>query len=84
MKTTYTETVLRYRVMRHDDLPEAHKEAYRAEGINPDEIWSLIFSCPTLQGAEEMKGLLEQDAASWQTFKVVDGGEATTIERPIW
>ncbi len=41
---TYTETVNRYRIVRHEELPEEHKQCYRDAGINPDDNWQLIWS----------------------------------------
>ena len=81
---TYTETVNRYRILRHDDLPAAHKAAYRAEGIDPDDLWSLVWSFTDLDAAQACLAQSQADAASFQTFKLVDAGAATTIERPIW
>jgi len=82
--TTYLETVLRFRIFRHDDLPEAHKAEMRAEGINPDEVWSLSSS---FENEADARAALEQDRKHgfrWSTYKLVDAGEATTIERPLW
>ena len=81
---TYTETVNRYRIMRHDDLPEGHKAELRAHGIDPDTRWSLIWSFDDERMATEMFESCQDDAASWETFKMVDAGEATTIERGVW
>ena len=81
---TYSETVLRYRVMRHEGLPEAHKEAYRAEGIDPDDLWSLIWSFSDLHAAETCLAQEKADAPSIWTYKLVDAGGPTVIERSIW
>jgi hypothetical protein len=81
---TYNETVLRYRILRHDELPEAHKAAYRERGIDPDDNWSLVWSFSSEEAANECLADELVNAASWQTFKLVDAGEATTITRPIW
>lgn len=80
---TYNETVLRFRVMRHDDLPEAHKEAYREKGINPDELWNLVYSFNDEADAIDTMKMEEGNSAPWETFKIVDGGEATVIKRSL-
>lgn len=79
--TTYTETVLRFQLQRHDELPEEHKEALRARGVNPDERWSLYMSFDQEADALEAKAQEEKDAASWETFRIVDAGETQKIER---
>ena len=84
MSETYKERVNRWRIMRHDDLPERHKEAYRADGINPDELWSLIWSFEDEDNAVEMLDKLKRRAPSYYTYKLVDGGEAIEIERSAW
>jgi len=81
---TYKEKVNRWRILRHDDLPEEHKAAYRAEGINPDDVWGLIWSFETEASAIEMLASLNERKAKFQTYKLVDGGAATEIERSIW
>lgn len=81
---TYTETVHRFRIMRHEELPEEHKESYRADGINPDDIWSLVWSFKEKRGANRELENLRQESAWFQTYKLVDAGEETTIERPLY
>ena len=81
---TYTETVYSFRILRHEELPEEHKEAYRADGIDPDEIWSLYASFITKRDANRELKNLRANAAWFQTYKVVDGGEETTIERLLY
>lgn len=78
---TYQERVNRYRILRHTDLPEGHKAAYRAEGIDPDTLWSLVWSFETEEAAKRQLAREQARAAKWDTYKLVDGGEATTITR---
>jgi hypothetical protein len=82
--TTYTETVLRYQIQRHDELPEEHKAALRERGIDPDERWLLIYSFDKLEDAEIALTAEREDACSWETFRLVDAGEAQQIERFSW
>lgn len=80
----YTEQVYRYQILAHDELPEAHKQAYLADGINPDDIWSLIFSSQKLDSAEKSLQDLENSAPSWRVYKLVDAGKTTYIDRPVY
>lgn len=84
MTETYMERVNRWRILRHDELPEAHKAEYRAAGIDPDNNWSLIWSFNDEAAAQKCLMDCNADKASWQTYKLVDGGAATEIERSIW
>lgn len=82
---TYREKVLRYRILRHEELPERHKEAYRADGIDPDDLWSLIWSFGTKEAAVKCLEDEEAEAPAHWTFKMVDAGvEEEYIERQIW
>jgi hypothetical protein len=84
MSNTYQERVGRYRILKHEELPEAHKAEYRINGIDPDTLWTLVWSFDTLEAAEEMLKEEQGFAASWQTYKLVDGGQAEVIERVSW
>lgn len=81
---THNETVYRFRIMRHDDLPESHKKAYRERGINPDDVWSLIYSFKNEDDAREELERCNEDAANWETYKIVDNGKDEIIERPVY
>lgn len=83
-ETTYKERVLRWRILRHDELPEAHKAEYRLNGIDPDNNWSLIWSFETEEAAKDQLADCIKHAAKWQTYKLVDGGGEIEIERSIW
>jgi len=83
MTPTYTETVGRFQIMRHDEMPEGHKAAMREAGIDPDTRWSLIWSFNDERMATEMFEACKDEAANWETYKLVDAGESTTIERPV-
>jgi len=78
---TYRETVYRYRVMKHEELPEEHKALHREHGVDPDHVWSLVWSLETKEDAIEMLTELRSKAPWWQTFRIIDGGAETTIER---
>lgn len=81
---TYQEPIYRYRILRHDDLPEAHKAAYREEGIDPDNLWSLIWSFKNLEDAEKCLAECDESKAEWETYKLVDGGQTEYVTRPIY
>jgi len=81
---TYQEKVNRWRIIRHDELPEAHKAEYRLAGIDPDDNWSLIWSFETEEAALKCLAAEQATAAKWQTYRLVDGGKAEFIERSMW
>ncbi len=81
---TITETILRFQIQRHDELPEAHKEALRARDIDPDTRWSLIYSFNTDADAQVVFNELVDDAADWETYRVVDAGKTQHVERENW
>jgi hypothetical protein len=83
---TYIEHINRYRILRHEELPEAHKAEYRLSGIEPDDLWSLIWSFN--DEAEAIKCLAEYndrpDKPSFYTYKMVDAGKEEDVERVAW
>ena len=82
---TYKEPIYRYRIVRHDNLPEAHKQAYLAEGIDPDNLWSLIWSFKDKEVAKKHLNECETSKENWETFKLVDSGvEVEYIDRLIY
>jgi len=81
---TYKERVNRWRIIRHEELPEEHKAAYRLEGINPDDNWSLIWSFDTEDAAKMQLARCNASKARWQTYKLIDGGKTEYIERSVW
>ncbi len=84
MSDTYPETVLRYRIYRHEELPERHKQAYLDSGRNPDDIWNLVWSFNDEFSAEQCLADERANAAAWQTYKMVDHGQAEVIQRSIY
>jgi hypothetical protein len=82
--TTYLEPVERWRIVRHEELPEAHKAEYRLNGIDPDTLWTLIWSFPNEDDARTQLADCIAHAAKWQTFKLVDGGAREIVERQAW
>jgi len=81
---TYKERVNRWRIIRHEELPEEHKAAYRLEGIDPDDNWSLIWSFETEEAAAKCLADCNETKAKWQTYRMVDGGKTEFIERSMW
>jgi hypothetical protein len=81
---TYQERVERFRIIRHEELPEAHKAEYRLRGIDPDDNWSLIWSFDDSEAAEKCLADCNERKASFQTYKLVDNGEASFITRSVW
>ena len=81
---TYRETIHRFRIIKHDELPEEHKEAMRAEGIDPDTHWTIYASFAYEADAIHALAQIKARAAKWETYKIKDHGEAVEIDRPIW
>ena len=72
---TYTETVHRFRIMRHEDRltsPEDHKSRMRIMGIDPHDNWQLIASFINKRDANRELKLLREESAWFQTYKLVD------------
>lgn len=80
----YIETVLRYRILRHTELPEEYKAEYRLRGLDPDDIWSLIYSFREEQPALDCLVECQKNAPKICTYKLVDAGADELIDRPIW
>lgn len=89
---THEETVLRFRIEKHEELPERHQQALRAEGIDPSDNWLLYASAPTAEAAEQIRADAEAEhrkiceKLGYQpiaSFRVRDGGSATVIKRPL-
>ena len=81
---TYKETVHRYRIFRHEDLPEEHKAEYRLNDIDPDHNWSLIWSFIEKEAAIEQLKSCRENAPWWQTYRMIDAGKEEVIERIAW
>lgn len=84
MPETYQERINRFRIIRHEELPPEHKAQMRLNGMDPDEHWSLIWSFETKEAADEQLAQCIADAASFQTYRLVDAGKAETITRQTW
>jgi len=70
--------------VKHEELPPEHKASYRINGIDPDTLWTLVWSFDDLGAAEAQLKEEQGFAAAWQTFKIVDGGQAEVVERAAW
>jgi hypothetical protein len=86
MTNTYTEKVLRYRVARREVITDPRRRAeLQINGLDPDNIWSLIWSFDNLKDAEDQaedeRNIFK--APNWEV-KVVDAGKTEYIERSIW
>ena len=81
---SHTETILRFQVQRHEELPEAHQAALRERGIDPAERWSLIYSCPTMEAAEETLAMCNEEKSDYETYRIVDAGKTQHIEVGDW
>ena len=70
----HTETIYRYRILKHEELPESHKEALRQRGINPDTRWSLVYSFEKLNDAIFTLEECNYTKADYETYKLKDAG----------
>lgn len=77
----YEEPVGRYRIARHEELPESHKEAKRAHGIDPDTDLQLIWSFNDFGAAVNQFQRCCESAASWETYHLIDKKVPSTITR---
>lgn len=69
---TFGEPHERFCVIKHEELPEDHKACYRINGMDPDRVWSLVWSFADEAAAEAQLAECVEEARSYQTFKVVD------------
>lgn len=81
---TYKEYVGRYRILRHEELPDEHKAQYRLRGINPDEVYSLVWSFDDEMEAHKQLASCIKNALDYQTYFLKDAGASETIERSAW
>ena len=81
---TYQEYVGRYRILRHEELPPEHKAGYRLRGIDPDDLWSLIWSFDDLESAEREFERSNARKPDFYTYRLVDAGAPEYIERSTW
>jgi hypothetical protein len=89
--TTYQERILRYRILRHEELPPAHKAEYRLRGMDPDDMWSLVWSfndlasaLMTLENCVQDSHESEFSMVTRPVWRIVDAGQETVIEREAW
>jgi len=78
---TYQERIGRYRIVYHEELPEAHKAEYRISGIDPDTRRVLYFSTNDINHAEEELAYCEKHAPGYKTYYLIDHGHEEVIER---
>lgn len=76
------EKVLRYRILRHEEIPVEYKEECRSRGIDPDNNWVLIWSFDRREDAEAMlkKYLQDPHKPDYYQYKLVDGGGTTYVD----
>lgn len=89
---TYTETVYRFIVEYHEELPAEHQAQMRLNGIDPDNYWNLKWS---FQEEKDAQNQLEKEIEQYaeicakfgfdgkKTFRVRDLGETQYITRSV-
>lgn len=81
----------RFCVIQHRELPSEHKAEYRINGIDPDTLWSMVWSFDDEETAiEKAEEEMERSPAS-VTYGVIDlassdmclglGNDADVMER---
>lgn len=84
MTETYQEYVGRYRIMRHEEMDDRRKAEHRINGINPDTLWSLIWSFDDKEAAGKQLAQCLSRAADYESYDFVDAGAGEYIERTAW
>ena len=64
--------------------PVEHQASYRLRGMDPDDMWSLIWSFDTIEAAEKCLVDCNEHKASFQTYALKDAGQEEFIERHGW
>lgn len=81
---TYKERIGRYRIVYHEELPEAHKAEMRICGIDPDARRCLEWSFDTEAEARDMLERCIEDAPRYKTYYLVDHLSEEVVERAAW
>ena len=81
---TYKERIGRYRIVYHEELPEAHKAEMRICGIDPDTRRVLYWSSNDVYDAECMLAECQKRAPAYKTYFLVDAGKEEVVERAAW
>ena len=81
---TYKERIGRYRIVYHEEHPDAVKAEYRLNGIDPDTHLSLYWSSNDVYDAECMLAECQKRAPAYKTYSLVDAGKEEIIERAAW
>lgn len=82
---TYKERIGRYRIVYHEELPEAHKAEMRLCGIDPDARRCLEWSFDNINDADEMlTECILNNKSRFKTYYLIDAGKEEIIERAAW
>lgn len=78
---TYEEPIGRYRLFRNDNML-----GERAEGIDPETCWNLVWSFHSAEAAETKLAKENDRSGAYSVWKIVDAGELApkTITRSVW
>ena len=83
---TYEEPIGRYRLFRNDNMLGERAVRVRAEGIDPEKSWHLIWSFHSAEAAETKLAKENARSGAYSVWKLVDAGEFApkTITRVDW
>ena len=93
MSDTYKEHVNRFIVEYQDHMDDQQKARCRLMGIEPDNLWNLMWSFTTPEAADQQckqeqhnhqKFCNANGYQQWKTFRARDLGSAVEIERTAW
>lgn len=80
-KNSYIERVERFVVEYHDEFPVPHKAEMRLKGIDPDNVWNLMWSFSNQGDAVEAVEFEIIHAPSYRTFRMRDIGQPVEVRR---
>ena len=83
---TYEEPIGRYRLFRNDNMLGERGKQIRAEGIDAEKTWQLVWSFNELEAAAMKLAKESIRSGAYSVWKMVDAGENApkTITRMAW
>ena len=72
---TYEEPIGRYRLFRNDNMLGERGKQVRAEGIDPETCWQLVWSFNELEDAAMKLAKESMRSGAYSLWKMVDAGE---------
>lgn len=74
------EPIGRYRILRNEYLHSNNRALQsNALSINPDNIWTLVWSSDNAKAAKKVLQKERHSAASWQTYQMIDAARPDDV-----